>query len=66
MSSGIALADRLGWGAYLPGVSAASPGTPTADRVAATDSSPLGTQPLAGSGTNPATDNSAISSPLGY
>ena len=59
------MADRLGWAANLAGVPV-SPSTPTADRVAAADSSPLGIRPLAVSGSNPATDNSAISSPLGY
>ena len=60
------MADRFGWAAGLTRVSAdAAVGSPKADRVAATDSSPLGSHPLSGSGTNPATDNSVIGAPNG-
>lgn len=58
------MADRFGWGAGLARVSAdAAVGSPKADRVAATDSSPLGSLPLSESCTNPTTDNSVIGAP---
>ena len=60
------MADQFGWGAGLARVSAtAAVGSPKADMIAATGSSPPGSHPLSGPGTNPATDNSFIGAPNG-
>lgn len=59
------MASRFGWGAGLARVSADADDSPKADRVAATDSNPLGSHPLIKPSTNPTTDNSVIGAPNG-